>query len=403
MDMRHMDDGTLHTWLDGQVSEPADAAWIEEHLRGCETCRARLTEERTTRDRADALLAAAAPAGGQPPFQELVARAASASARRVDDLSAEPQPLSRGARRAWLVPASWAASLVLAVALGWTARDAAPTSSGTRTLAERISVADTHAPSPAGAPATPGTTSSRSATIESPEDTSSSRAAAARPSAAESRPASAASDPSADAAPVAAPAPVAPLRADSTPRGEAPGAPFQPPVVVVPSQPPVVDVQSTRRSSVPPDDTQRDARTAERLLAEVATVPVPMPAPAPVPPVWQTLPRTEAAARTGMALYGIDGLDPTLTAVSTGGGAVRTVYTTESGETVELVQHRVATPAPSVTRVLTSPQVSSFAAGGLAAGGGPEWSTVRGDVRVTIRSASAATDLSALGAKIRVD
>ncbi len=30
--MRHVDDGTIHAWLDGQVTDPAEVAWIEEHL-----------------------------------------------------------------------------------------------------------------------------------------------------------------------------------------------------------------------------------------------------------------------------------------------------------------------------------------------------------------------------------
>src|SRR5262245_20660183 len=120
--MRHVDDGTLHAWLDHQVTDPLEVAWIEEHLRECGACAARLAEERVTLERADSLLGAIAPIadGGRPSFEALVAKARESASRSSNGKT-------RSIYSAWLVPASWAASVALAVALGWAVRDLIPT------------------------------------------------------------------------------------------------------------------------------------------------------------------------------------------------------------------------------------------------------------------------------------
>src|SRR5688572_1709481 len=74
--MRHVDDGSIHAWLDGAITDPAERAWIEEHLRWCAACGARVAEERSTLEQAHALLAVAAPAKEPPSFEEIAARAA---------------------------------------------------------------------------------------------------------------------------------------------------------------------------------------------------------------------------------------------------------------------------------------------------------------------------------------
>jgi hypothetical protein len=109
--MRHVDDGNLHAYLDGHAQTSADerGGTIDRHLAECPECRARLEEERRVRERARAILRAADPADlAAPPYEQVVARAA----RRKGP--------SRSLRPA--VPWAWAASVALAVTLGWYAR-----------------------------------------------------------------------------------------------------------------------------------------------------------------------------------------------------------------------------------------------------------------------------------------
>jgi hypothetical protein len=112
--MSHADDGTLHAYLDGELSA-LERAGLETHLAGCAACRARLEEERDLLERAQGLLARAAPpAASLPPRR----RAGGAGIAR---------PLPR-----WL-PLAWAASVLLALGGGWLARGRSP--SGAAVLA----------------------------------------------------------------------------------------------------------------------------------------------------------------------------------------------------------------------------------------------------------------------------
>jgi hypothetical protein len=105
--MSHADDGTLHAYLDGELSA-LERAGLETHLAGCAACRARLEEERDLVERAQGLLARAAPpAASLPPRR----RAGGAGIAR---------PLPR-----W-VPLAWAASVLLALGGGWLARGRSP-------------------------------------------------------------------------------------------------------------------------------------------------------------------------------------------------------------------------------------------------------------------------------------
>src|SRR6266536_2879869 len=112
--MLHVDEGTLHSFLDGELSADERAA-VEIHLSQCATCRASLAEERALLERASAVLGAARPLERPaPPFEQL---------RR------------QSKRSPWRVRRSiaWAASIVLAIGLGYSLRgreaspDAAPT------------------------------------------------------------------------------------------------------------------------------------------------------------------------------------------------------------------------------------------------------------------------------------
>jgi hypothetical protein len=103
--MRHIPEDELHAYLDQGLSR-SQCVEIESHLASCPSCQAARDGIAALRDRTTALLSKLAPPRAFPPeFESLRRRAASeVSARR---------------RRAHL--AAWAASLVAAVGLGWTA------------------------------------------------------------------------------------------------------------------------------------------------------------------------------------------------------------------------------------------------------------------------------------------
>lgn len=97
--MSHVDEGTLHAYLDGALS-PAERTGLEQHLAQCDACRTQLAEERALLERSTALLGSTRPLErAVPPFEEL---------RRVP-------------RRPWYVRTgfAWAASLILAVGFGY--------------------------------------------------------------------------------------------------------------------------------------------------------------------------------------------------------------------------------------------------------------------------------------------
>ena len=98
--MPHVDEGVLHAYLDGELAG-AERDQVLAHLAECAACRVRLDEERALVARAGELLGRAAPPTRQPaPF---------AAVRR----SHSPP---------WRVPAAWAATLVVAFAVGWYAQ-----------------------------------------------------------------------------------------------------------------------------------------------------------------------------------------------------------------------------------------------------------------------------------------
>jgi hypothetical protein len=103
--MRHIPEDELHAYLDQGLSR-SQCVEIESHLAVCSSCQAARDGIAALRDRTTALLSKLAPPRAFPPeFESLRRRAASqVSARR---------------RRAQI--AAWAASLVAAVGLGWTA------------------------------------------------------------------------------------------------------------------------------------------------------------------------------------------------------------------------------------------------------------------------------------------
>jgi putative zinc finger protein len=96
--MSHVDDGALHAYLDGELS-PVERTQLEAHVAECVACRTRLDEARVLIERASGLLGQAQPPErAMPPLHQL-----------------------RRPRLTWRlrVPIAWAASVVLALGLGY--------------------------------------------------------------------------------------------------------------------------------------------------------------------------------------------------------------------------------------------------------------------------------------------
>ncbi len=99
--MPHVDEGTLHAYLDGELPS-AERKTLETHFAECASCRTQLAEERALLERASALLGATRPVERPvPPFEQLRPRAPKRSPWRVR------------------TPVAWAASIALALGLGY--------------------------------------------------------------------------------------------------------------------------------------------------------------------------------------------------------------------------------------------------------------------------------------------
>jgi hypothetical protein len=103
--MRHIPEEELHAYLDQGLSR-SQCVEIESHLAICPYCQASRDGIAALRDRTTALLAKLAPPRGFPPSFESLRRRASVEA---------------SARHRRLHQAAWAASLVAAIGLGWSA------------------------------------------------------------------------------------------------------------------------------------------------------------------------------------------------------------------------------------------------------------------------------------------
>jgi hypothetical protein len=103
--MRHIPEDELHAYLDQGLSR-SQCVEIESHLAGCSSCRATRDGIAALRDRTTALLSQLAPSRRFPPAFETLRGLA---AQRVHT------------RRRQLRAAAWAASLVAALGLGWSA------------------------------------------------------------------------------------------------------------------------------------------------------------------------------------------------------------------------------------------------------------------------------------------
>ena len=116
----HVGEGEMHAYLDGELDAVlGDAACaVREHLVGCPLCRMRLDEEAGLRAAADAVLAGALPpAAPPPPLESLKDRA------QGEDGPTSSASGGRRTRRRRMASLAWAASVAVALGLGWSVRD----------------------------------------------------------------------------------------------------------------------------------------------------------------------------------------------------------------------------------------------------------------------------------------
>lgn len=106
--MQHLDDGRLQAWLDGAKAglDAGERAAIEHHLAACADCAARLDELAGLDEAAKSILGGGGTdAVTPPPFEDVVARAG-----RLEQTRSTYRRLR---------PFAWAASVVLALGIGW--------------------------------------------------------------------------------------------------------------------------------------------------------------------------------------------------------------------------------------------------------------------------------------------
>src|SRR5688572_199792 len=110
--MQHLDEGTLQAWLDGARSglDASKLDGIERHIATCDECASRADALERSSFRTHAVLSVGrdqyAP---RVPYEDVVRRAHG------------PSTLERF--RARRIPATWAASIVAALAVGWTSNE----------------------------------------------------------------------------------------------------------------------------------------------------------------------------------------------------------------------------------------------------------------------------------------
>ncbi len=112
--MSHVNEGQIHAYLDRQLEFADQAARerFETHVAECSDCTVLLNEARVVHARAAGMLGDSQPAvADMPSFEAVVTRASKKSARW-----ATVKKLNRTRALAW------AASIVVAVAVGWYAR-----------------------------------------------------------------------------------------------------------------------------------------------------------------------------------------------------------------------------------------------------------------------------------------
>jgi cytochrome c553 len=319
--MLHVDEGRLSEYLDRPIDGSSDRAEIEAHLAECAECRERLAELRAVKARADALLRHATPASmAMPGFEEIEARARArrgAGPRRVLSLHR-------------LTALGWAATIVLAVGIGWIARGAVMREAG------NAPVPLDGAPSAAiGGMAAPAESSAaRRGAAELSEERSGAEPAGRLGAVADQTPQLAAAPP----APVelrqqaneAAPQPTA----GAVPEGEQPSAKAEAAEGVRTRQAVsgVVAIADERRNAAARGEMPADS-LAPAAIAQLAAHAVESPA-------WTGATAEDAERHLGGPLRVVEGLPVESTSVGAVDGtpAVRVVQLLPGGEQIEIVQ-----------------------------------------------------------------
>jgi len=147
----HLDEGTIHGWLDGQLP-PDEAAAVESHLAACAACAALVAEARGYVAGASRILGAldGAGSGRREAGGGGAAPVASAPAPQVAPIA------SRRRARRWMIPSAAAATLVVAIGTTLTMRGV-----DERVAVESAAVPERAVTGSAEAPATPDAEASR--------------------------------------------------------------------------------------------------------------------------------------------------------------------------------------------------------------------------------------------------
>ena len=117
--MRHITDGELHAYLDAALDQlpGGRGGEVRDHLDACPTCKERLQDEEEIRSQATELLASTIPPEVElPSFEELRARAEAANSVAVEAEEETPVRIRSPLRG---MPLAWAATVVLAIGVGW--------------------------------------------------------------------------------------------------------------------------------------------------------------------------------------------------------------------------------------------------------------------------------------------
>ena len=275
--MPHLDEGTLHALLDGEIPS-AELPPIQAHLGACAECRARLAEEQDLLAESDRLI----------------------EVLELPEAAPAVAPIRTAPRRVWPTRLAWAATLVLAAGLGYSVRGGP---AGPPPAASRDSGVELRASEPAASPASPAPEP-----VTQSRDQASAPKLGSGPPPADGRRGKAAVG---NAAPAEEKAEQLVIRMDTAPPPPAPGA-VQPPIRPTAPASALGRVGALR---------QEAARLREAAPAGALADASPQAQPATLPEAMRVL---------GGSLRLIDGLIPDR--LETLGTMVRVVYRTGFGE-----------------------------------------------------------------------